>query len=42
MIGVGGFQEGYQSTFSKICTDPEGHVAINHPYVMNILTTLWG
>ena len=42
MIGVGGFQEGYQSTFSKICTDPEGDVAINHPYVMNILTTLWG
>ena len=42
MLGIGGFQEDYQSTFPKICTDPEGHVVINHPYVMNILTTLWG
>ena len=42
MLGFGGFQEAYQSTFPKICTDPEGHVAIIRPYVMNTPPTLWG
>ena len=42
MLVVGGFQEPYQSTFPKICTDSEGHVAIICPYVMNTPPTLWG
>jgi len=42
MLVVGGFQEAYQSTFPKICTDSEGHVAIICPYIMNIPTALWG
>ena len=42
MLGFGGFQEAYQSTFPTICTDPEGHVAIIRPYVMNTPPTLWG
>ena len=40
MLVVGGFQESYQSTFPKICTDSEQHVAVicpHHEYSYNFM-----